>query len=124
MADHHLTAPRLHIAWQANSLVWEDKRSQLVAKTHWLEPLAGYGMAILMLIYFILQGGVFLLTPGQSPLMGAFAFLVAAVIYLSMIWMVIRFIIIPYRVAMRVKPFLESIYTPNTTKKPVCADAL
>lgn len=109
MAKHDFTAPRLHVAWQANSLVWDDERAELVAKTYWLEPLFGYGMAALMLLYFILQGGGLIFSPGPDAWRGLAAFFTAMVIYLGMVWGVLRYVIMPYRVAMRAKPFLENI---------------
>lgn len=122
MTKHNFTAPRLHVAWQANSLVWDDERAELVAKTYWVEPLFGYGMAALMLVYFILQGGVFIFTPGDAW-RGLAAFVTALVIYLGMMWGVGRYVITPYRVAMRAKPFLKNIYADGASKKPNSREA-
>lgn len=116
MAKHNFTAPRLHAAWQANSLVWDDERDELVARTYWLEPLFGYGVAGLMVLYFILQGMPLIFNPGPDALRGFFGFVIAVLIYLGMMWLVVRYVIMPYRVAMRAKPILESINVLSSKK--------
>lgn len=108
MADHGYTAPKLHIAWQANSLVWDDKNSRLAAKTYWIEPVFGYGAVLFTAIYFLAQAWVIMNSPVAETWRGGAAFFFSAAFYLGAAWMMNRFVLSPYRTARKVKQILES----------------
>lgn len=109
MTDHGFTAPKLHVAWQANSLIWDDKNSRLVAKTYWIEPVFGYSAVLLMAVYFLLQAWGIVTSPSAESWRGGAALFVSVAIYLGAALMANRFVLRPYRIAHRVKQVLEEI---------------
>lgn len=106
MERHGFTVPHLRAAWQANSLAWDEEGKQLNVKTHWMEPVFGYGMVALMVIYFFVQVGQVLFTDQRDPLLGLAAIAAATVIYGGPLWMAFRFVLMPYRVALRARKAL------------------
>lgn len=107
MDEHGFTAPRLRAAWQANNLVWDADRQELVAKTHWLESTFGYGLAALVSVYFVLHVGQILLL-GHEGWRALTAILTAAAMWGGLLWLTLRFVIVPHGVAMKARRALPS----------------
>jgi len=101
MQDHDFTVPSLKAAWQANSLIWDSDRGQLVVQAHWFEAVAGIAFVLLMLGYYILQGAQILFSE-VNPWRGLGGFVAATLIYGGMAWIAVRFVITPNRVALRI----------------------
>lgn len=108
MTEHGFTAPKLRVAWQANNLRWDDTKFALTAKTHWFEPLAGYVAVAMMCLYFLLTSGLLLISEHNDSWRGLVAFLVSAAMFGGMLWMAVRFILMPYRVARKVQDSLKT----------------
>lgn len=107
MTEHGFTAPKLRVAWQANNLRWDESEQALTAKTHWMEPLAGYFAVAIMCVYFLLASGLVLVSDHNDSWRGLAAFAASVAMFGGMLWMAVRFILMPYRVARKVQESLD-----------------
>lgn len=110
MTEFGFTAPKLRVAWQANNLRWDESTAALTAKTHWFEPLAGYFVVAIMCVYFVLEGGLLIVSDQKDTWRVLAAFAASVAMYGGMLWMVARFILMPYRIARKVQ---ESLNLPG-----------
>lgn len=107
IADHGFTAPQLRAAWQTNSLVWSSDEDRLVIKTHWIESVSGYAFVVLMILYLLLQGGQAVVSDTASVWQRLAALGLSVLMYGSALWLVLRFVILPFNVASRVRRSLR-----------------
>lgn len=106
MRDHGFTAPRLCAAWKSNNLRWSESRRCLRVAVHWSEAAYAYGAALAMAIYTSICILALLLV---RPELGSAKFvngMVGAVAGALSLALVLRYLVVPLRVAERVRHVL------------------
>lgn len=122
MSHHAFTARELRVAWAANSLRWDNDQQRLQVVAPVTELLFGWLMIGLMLAYFMFTALPYLFThPGPS---GVFALCIGAVMYLGSVGLVVRHVLWPRRVAVRVGRVLEGLGSASSNVQAKVQDGL
>lgn len=106
LAEHGFTVRELRLAWGNSSIGWHATKNEERITTHWFEAFFAWTMAGVLTLY-VLVYALNALTADWSAAdlrwkmsLGA---LVLIVVYMGTCWMLSRFILLPRRVAIRVR---------------------
>lgn len=113
MHNHGFTAPKLKAAWQANSLQWDDARAELVAKTYWFEPLSGYCVAIIMVMYLLIECAAIVINPPKGAWTSLVQFISVVALYSIVLYLAARFLVAPYSIARKVERITHPTKSQN-----------
>lgn len=109
MQKHGFTAHALKKAWQSGSLLWSDEQQRLVTKTHVLEPVFGYAIAAIMVVYLLFQCAAWIINPPKGTWPQLAEFISAGSLYAVMLYLAARFLVAPHAIATKI----ERIVNPD-----------
>lgn len=107
MSNHGFTAPGLQSSWVGNNLVWDEDSRALRTKTYWIEVFFGYSLVGIFSLFFFLVALSVVLAEAGGGWRGVATFASAMAAYAWAVWYSVRYILMPHRVAKRVRAVLE-----------------
>lgn len=108
MKEHGFTAKELAISWSASSLKWQRESGQIRTNTPLVEALVAWSFVLGMLCFFLALALPSVFSENKTAAFPGFA--VGTIMYIGSAWLAARFVLIPRRVALRAKPYLERYF--------------
>ena len=103
MEQHHFTAHELGICWKGGSIGWNAEENTQRISTSWTAAVLAYGLVAVLTIYYAAIGIALIATDKTGNPWAMAALLGFGMVYLGVCWMASRFILLPRRIALRVK---------------------
>lgn len=107
LLEHHgFTVRELSLAWRAKSLNWDSKAGAPIIQTPLIEAIGGWALVALVITLLLTVCSAWVVAPAPRSIAADLSIYGAAAVCLGMIWMVMRTMLWPRRVALRVRRVL------------------